>query len=90
MALPESDQATVTEFFVRHGDHLTNTTVVTDPVFLTEPEVRTNDFYPQSLRPPFLALCLRRWRASGRESARQRAQLSIRQATLRSRILKEV
>jgi cyclase len=42
---PESDQATVTEFFVRHGDHLTNTTVVTDPVFLTEPEVRTNDFY---------------------------------------------
>src|SRR5579862_9139334 len=42
---PESDQATVMEFFVRHGDHLTNTTVVTDPVFLTEPEVRSNDFY---------------------------------------------
>src|ERR1700733_1823075 len=42
---PDSDQATVTEFFVRHGDHLTNTTVVTDPVFLTEPEVRSNDFY---------------------------------------------
>ena len=42
---PESDQATVTEFFVRHGDHLTNTTVVTDPVFLTEPMVRSNDYY---------------------------------------------
>lgn len=42
---PESDQATVTEFFVRHGDHLTNTTVVTDPVYLTEPMVRSNDYY---------------------------------------------
>jgi hypothetical protein len=41
---PESDQATVTEFFVRHGDHLTNTTVVTDPVFLSEPQVRSNDY----------------------------------------------
>src|SRR5512144_1148288 len=42
---PESDQATVTEFFVRHGDHLTNTTVVSDPVYLTEPMVRSNDYY---------------------------------------------
>jgi len=42
---PESDQATVSEFFVRHGDHLTNTTVVTDPVYLTEPMVRSNDYY---------------------------------------------
>jgi cyclase len=42
---PESDQATVTEFFVRHGDHLTNTTVVSDPVFLTDPMVRSNDYY---------------------------------------------
>jgi glyoxylase-like metal-dependent hydrolase (beta-lactamase superfamily II) len=42
---PESDQATVTEFFVRHGDHLTNTTVVTDTVYLTEPMVRSNDYY---------------------------------------------
>jgi len=42
---PESDQATVTEFFVRHGDHLTNTTVVSDPVFLSEPQVRSNDYY---------------------------------------------
>jgi hypothetical protein len=41
---PESDQATVTDFFVRHGDHLTNVTVVNDPVFLTEPQVRSNDY----------------------------------------------
>ena len=44
---PESDQATVTDFFVRHGDHLINTTIVTDPVFLSEPEVRSNDYFRQ-------------------------------------------
>jgi glyoxylase-like metal-dependent hydrolase (beta-lactamase superfamily II) len=44
---PESDQATLLEYFVRHGDHLTNTTIVTDPVFLTEPEVRSNDYFRQ-------------------------------------------
>jgi glyoxylase-like metal-dependent hydrolase (beta-lactamase superfamily II) len=44
---PESDQATVTDFFVRHGDHLTNVTVVNDPVFLSEPQVRSNDYARQ-------------------------------------------
>jgi hypothetical protein len=48
---PESDQATVTEFIVRHGDHLTDTTVVTDPVYLTEPEVRSNDYVRQPADP---------------------------------------
>jgi cyclase len=45
--LPESDQATAVEFFVRHGDHLTYTSVVTDPVYLSEPMVRTTDFARQ-------------------------------------------
>jgi glyoxylase-like metal-dependent hydrolase (beta-lactamase superfamily II) len=45
--LPESDQATMVEFIVRHGDHLVDTTIVTDPVFLTEPEVRSDDFFRQ-------------------------------------------
>jgi cyclase len=48
---PESDQATVTEFIVRHGDHLTDTTVVTDPVYLMEPEVRSNDYARQPADP---------------------------------------
>jgi hypothetical protein len=39
--LPRSDKATFTEHWVRHGDYLTVATVVTDPVFLTEPLVRT-------------------------------------------------
>jgi glyoxylase-like metal-dependent hydrolase (beta-lactamase superfamily II) len=44
---PESDQASVTDFFVRHGEHLINTTVLTDPVYLTEPEIRSNDYVRQ-------------------------------------------
>ncbi len=45
--LPESDQATLVEFFVRHGDHLTHTSVISDPVYLVEPAVRTTDFFRQ-------------------------------------------
>lgn len=44
---PQSDQSTLTEFMVRHGDHLSDTTVVTDPVYLTEPEIRSNDYVRQ-------------------------------------------
>ena len=49
--VPQSDQATLTEYFVRHGDHLTNVTVVSDPVFLSEPMVRSNDYYRQPVDP---------------------------------------
>src|SRR4051812_47210491 len=49
--VPQSDEATLDEYFVRHGDHLTNVTVVTDPVFLSEPMVRTNDFARQPVDP---------------------------------------
>ena len=49
--VPQSDEATLDEYFVRHGDHLTNVTVVSDPVFLTEPMVRTNDFARQPVDP---------------------------------------
>src|SRR5262252_479965 len=45
--LPESDQATLVEFFVRHGDHLTHTSVISDPVYLAEPELRSTDFARQ-------------------------------------------
>jgi hypothetical protein len=39
--LPRSDKATYTDHWVRHGNYLTVTTVITDPVFLTEPLVRS-------------------------------------------------
>jgi hypothetical protein len=42
--LPRSDKATVTEHWMRHGDFLTVMVIVNDPVYLTEPFVRTTDY----------------------------------------------
>ena len=53
--LPRSDKATLTEHWIRNGDILTVMTIVSDPVYLTEPFVRTTD-YELDLRqqvPPY-------------------------------------
>jgi hypothetical protein len=42
--LPRSDKATLTEHWIRNGDILTVMTIVHDPVYLTEPFVRTTDY----------------------------------------------
>jgi hypothetical protein len=42
--LPRSDKATLTEYFIRSEDYLTLVTIVEDPVYLTEPLVRTSDW----------------------------------------------
>jgi len=42
--LPESDQATLIEHFMRHGDFLVHVSEVTDPSTLTEPFVRSQIF----------------------------------------------
>jgi hypothetical protein len=42
--LPESDEATLTEHFIRNGDFLTHVSIVNDPIYLTEPFVRTQVF----------------------------------------------
>ena len=42
--LPRSDKATLTEYFIRNEDYLTLVTIVDDPVYLTEPLVRTSDW----------------------------------------------
>lgn len=39
-----SDRATVTEHFIRHGNYLNWTVVVTDPVYLEEPFIRNRDY----------------------------------------------
>ena len=39
-----SDRATMVERFLRHGNYLTHTSIITDPVYLSEPIVRTNGF----------------------------------------------
>jgi hypothetical protein len=43
--VPRSDQAIVTEHWTRHGDYLAVTTVIDDPVFLTEPLVRSDNWF---------------------------------------------
>jgi hypothetical protein len=42
--VPRSDQAELTEYFLRHGDFLTWTSIINDPLYLTEPMIRTSDF----------------------------------------------
>ena len=42
--LPESDRATLSEHFIRHGNNLTHISIVTDPVYLTEPYVNSEEF----------------------------------------------
>jgi hypothetical protein len=42
--LPESDQAKLTEHFIRHGDHLTRVSMIEDPISLTEPLVKSDNF----------------------------------------------
>jgi hypothetical protein len=43
--VPASDQRTVTEHWIRHHDILTVVTVVDDPVFFTEPLVRSQNWF---------------------------------------------
>jgi hypothetical protein len=46
--LPSSDLITLTEHFIRHGNHLTHVSIVTDPVYLTEPLIKTQDYVKMS------------------------------------------
>ena len=42
--LPVSDEATLTEHFIRYGDLMTHVMILSDPVYLTEPLIKTQDF----------------------------------------------
>ena len=42
--LAMSDQATLTEHFIRHGDFMTHVTILRDPAYLTELLVKSEDF----------------------------------------------
>jgi hypothetical protein len=42
--LPASDEVTVIEHFVRHGDILTHISVTEDPIYLAEPLIKSEDF----------------------------------------------
>ena len=49
--VPQSDSATVTEYFIRHGDRMVYTSIVNDPVYLDEPWVRSLDFVKTAKDP---------------------------------------
>ena len=42
--LPRSDKATLTEHWIRNGDFLTVLEIIRDPVYLTEPFLRSTDY----------------------------------------------
>jgi hypothetical protein len=42
--LPESDLAILTEHFIRHGNYMTHVSILSDPIYLTEPLVKSQDF----------------------------------------------
>jgi hypothetical protein len=42
--LPASDEATLTEHFIRHANQITQVSVITDPIFLAEPLVKTQNY----------------------------------------------
>jgi hypothetical protein len=42
--LPSSDRITLVEHFIRHGDQMTHVSVVTDPDYLSEPLIKSQDF----------------------------------------------
>jgi glyoxylase-like metal-dependent hydrolase (beta-lactamase superfamily II) len=42
--IPRSDRAVVNEHFIRHGDQLTWVVYIQDPVYLTEPMIRSRDY----------------------------------------------
>jgi glyoxylase-like metal-dependent hydrolase (beta-lactamase superfamily II) len=53
--VPRSDRATLVEHWSRHGNFLTLASIVIDPVYLTEPFVRTTnwEFAPQQAIEPY-------------------------------------
>lgn len=42
--IPSSDQTTVVEHFIRRGDMLSHVMIITDPVYLSEPYVNSQEF----------------------------------------------
>jgi hypothetical protein len=56
--LARSDKSHMTEFFVRHGDYFTLVTIVHDPVYLTEPLIRTSNWILDPGYHPIASTCV--------------------------------
>jgi hypothetical protein len=42
--IPSSDRATLTQYWIRRGDYLTWVTIAYDPIYLTEPMIRSSEY----------------------------------------------
>jgi hypothetical protein len=42
--VPSSDEATLTQYWIRRGDYLTWLTIAYDPLYLTEPMIRSSEY----------------------------------------------
>ncbi len=53
--VPRSDRATLVEHWIRHGDFLTLVSIITDPLYLTQPFIRTTNWQraPQQSIDPY-------------------------------------
>jgi cyclase len=53
--VPRSDRATLVEHWIRHGDFMTLVSIINDPVYLTEPFIRTTNWVlaPQQSIDPY-------------------------------------
>lgn len=53
--VPSSDEATLTQYWIRRGDILTWVTIAYDPIYLTEPMIRASEYrlQPQLRIPPY-------------------------------------
>jgi hypothetical protein len=56
--LARSEKAKLTEFFIRHDDYLTLVTIVDDPVYLTEPFIRTSNWILDPGYNPIPSTCI--------------------------------
>jgi hypothetical protein len=53
--VPSSDRATLTQYWIRRGDYLTWVTIAYDPLYLSEPMIRSSEyrFSPNQQIPPY-------------------------------------
>jgi len=56
--LARSDKATLTEYFIRHDDYFTLVTIIHDPVYLTEPLIRTSNWILDPGYQPIASTCI--------------------------------
>jgi hypothetical protein len=53
--VPSSDEATLIQYWIRHGDYLTWVTIAYDPLYLSEPMIRASEYRwsPNQQIPPY-------------------------------------